>query len=132
MLMKHTLIDLGKTKNVMTKEIIEILKLQGLLQQIPAILKMVNGSTIKLEGILEVVVVYINSLEYPVDFMVLYAQINLSGYSLILERHWLVIGVAYIWCSSRDMTISQGNSITKLTLYPLAMSILDMDESLLV
>lgn len=47
----NTLIDLGDTINVMTKETIDKLRLLWLCQ-IPIVLQMVDRSTIKLEGIL--------------------------------------------------------------------------------
>ena len=66
----NVLVDLGVSINVMT---IETLKQLGLsnLRPTPTILEMVDRSTIKLEGVMDDVVVSIDSWEYPIDFVVL-------------------------------------------------------------
>ena len=48
--------------------------------------------------------------------MVLYPKSNLGGDPLILGRPWLATTDAYIGPRSRDITISHGSSIKKLTL----------------
>jgi hypothetical protein len=50
--------------------------------------------------------------------MVLQPKSNLGGYPLILGRPWLATIDAFIGCRFGDMTISQGSSTKKLTLYP--------------
>jgi hypothetical protein len=65
------LIDLGATINFMTKDTLEKLELQTLLRQPPIVLQMVDRSTVKLEGMLEDIIVSIDSWEYPTNFMVL-------------------------------------------------------------
>jgi hypothetical protein len=94
----NTLIDLGVVINVMTRETMEKLKLTNL-QQTPIFLQMDNQSIIKPEGILEDVVIFVDSWEYLVEFMVLKPKFNLGGYSLILGRPWLATTDAYIDCS---------------------------------
>jgi len=67
----HTLINLGATSNVMTKETMLKLNLQGSLRKTTIVLQLADRSTITLEGIVEDVMVSIDSWEYPVDFLVL-------------------------------------------------------------
>ena len=38
---------------------------------------------------MENIVVTLDSLEYPVDFMILSPEVNLFGYPIILGRPWL-------------------------------------------
>jgi hypothetical protein len=78
---------------------------------------------------LEDIVIFVDSWEYPIDFMVLQPKANLGGCSLILGRPRLAIVDAYISCRSRDMTISHENSTKKLTLYPPAKPSLDLENS---
>jgi hypothetical protein len=66
----NTLIDLGVSINVMTKETIQKLKLTNL-RQTPIVLQLVDRSIIQPKGILEDVVIFVDSWEYPIDFMVL-------------------------------------------------------------
>ena len=61
------------------------------------------------EGIVEDVMVSINSLEYPVDFLVLQPKAKLVGYPLILGRPWLATADAYIRCRAGNMTIKNGH-----------------------
>lgn len=67
----HTLINLGATINVMTKDTMLKLNLQVSLRKITTILQLVDHSTITLEGIVEYVMVSINSWEYLVYFLFL-------------------------------------------------------------
>jgi hypothetical protein len=53
-------------------------------QETPTILQLTDRSTIKLEGILEDVVISMDSWEYPADFMVLQPKTSLGRYLLIL------------------------------------------------
>lgn len=112
----------------MTKEVMEKLQLQSLLWQTPTVLQMADRSTVQPEGILEDVIVSIDSWEYPADFMVLHTKTSLGREPLILGRPWLATVYAYIGCCSGDMTISQGNSVKILTLYPPAKKVLDLEE----
>lgn len=79
---------------------------------------MVDTYTIKLEGVVEAIVVSIDSWEYSAEFMILQPKANLGGHSLIIERPWLVTTNAYVNYRSRDMNISHRNYTKKLTLYP--------------
>ena len=80
----HTLIDLGVAINVMTKDTMLKLILQGSMRKATTVLQLVNCSTVTLEGIVEDVMVSINSWEYPVDFLVVQPKAKLIGYPLIL------------------------------------------------
>jgi len=66
----HTLIDLGASINVMTKDTMLKLNLQGSLRKTTTILKLVDHSTITPKGIVEDVMVSIDSWEYPAYFLV--------------------------------------------------------------
>ena len=85
-MISHTLIDLGDTINVMTKDTILKLNLQGSLRKTMTVLQLPDRSTMTLEGIVEDVMVSIDSWEYPADFLVLQPKVKLIGYPLILGR----------------------------------------------
>ena len=94
---KNALIDLGAAINVMTKDTMKKLKIEGL-RATPTILQLANSSTITPDGMIENIVVTLDSLEYPADFMILSSKVNLSGYPVILGRQWLATTNANINC----------------------------------
>jgi hypothetical protein len=122
----NTLIDLGATINVMTKYTMDKLQLSNL-RNTPTILQLVDRSTIKPKGVLEDIIVSLDSWEYPVDFMVLQSKSNLGGHPLILGRPWLATTDAFISCRSGDMTIAHGDSIKKFNLYPPAKALTESE-----
>ena len=67
----HTLIDLGAAINVMNKETMLKLNLQDSLRKTTIVLQLADRSTVTPEGIVEDVMVSIDSWEYPTDFLVL-------------------------------------------------------------
>ena len=67
----HTLIDLGAAINMMTKDSMLKLNLQGSLSKATTVLQLADCSTVTPEGIVEDVMVSIDSWEYPIDFLVL-------------------------------------------------------------
>jgi len=67
----HTLIDLGSPINVMTKDTMFKLNLQGSLRKTRIVLQLANHSTVTPEGIVEDVMVFVDSWECPADFLVL-------------------------------------------------------------
>ena len=67
----HTMIDLGVAINVMTKDTMLKLNLQGSLKKTTTVLQLTDCSTMNPEGITKDVVVYIDSWEYPTNFLVL-------------------------------------------------------------
>jgi len=77
---------------------------------------------------LEDITVSIDSWEYPAYFIVLDTKNRLSGYPLILGRPWLETTDAYIGCREGKMTIANGYSTKKLTLYPPAKPFLDEEN----
>ena len=58
------------------------------------ILEMADRSTIKPDGIVDNLVVSVDSWEYPEDFVVLQPKSQLGGHPLILGRPWLAIADA--------------------------------------
>jgi hypothetical protein len=91
----NTLIDLGETINAMTKGTMDELQFSNL-RNTPTILQLDDRSTIKPEGVLEDVIVSLDSWEYPVDFIVLQPKSNLREHPLILVRPWLAVADAFI------------------------------------
>ena len=94
---KNALIDLGASINVMTKDTMKKLKIEGL-RATPTILQIANNSIVTPDGMIENIVVTLDSLEYPTDFMILSPKVNLSSYPIILGRPWLAIVDANINC----------------------------------
>jgi hypothetical protein len=93
----------------MMRETMESLGLTSL-RETPTILQLDDRSTIKPEGILEDIVISIDSWEYPTDFMILQPKYSLGGYPLILGRPWMATIDAYISCRLGNMTISHETS----------------------
>ena len=85
-MISHTLIDLGAAINVITKDIMLELNLQGSLRKTTTLLQLADHSIVTPEVIVEDVMVSIDSWEYPVDFLVLQPKAKLTGYPLILGR----------------------------------------------
>ena len=83
------LIYLGVAIDVMTKDTMLKLNLQPCLRCTATILQLVDSSTIFPLGVLEDIVVSLESWEYPVDFIVLETKEKLRGYPLILGSPWL-------------------------------------------
>ena len=67
----NNLISIGAAINVMTKETMLKLNLQGTLRKTTTVLQLADQSTLAPKGIVEDVMVSINSWEYPMDFLVL-------------------------------------------------------------
>jgi hypothetical protein len=117
-LIQNTLIDLGDAINVMTKDTMLRLNLQIFLRDTPTVLQLADRSTVKPEGMLEDIIISIDSWEYPTDFLVLQPKSQSNGYPLILGRPWLATTDAYIGCRAGNMTIIDGLSQKKIVLYP--------------
>eukprot|EP00253_Pinus_taeda_P030117 PITA_30117 len=103
------------------------LNLQGSLRKTTTVLQLADRSTVILEGIMEDVMVSIDSWDYLADFLVLQPKAKLTGYPLILGRPWLATANAYIRCRSGNMTIKNGHMSEQLVLYPLAQPTLEHD-----
>ena len=67
----NNLISIRAAINVMTKENMLKLNLQGNLRRTTMVLQLVDQSAVALEVIFEDVMVSIDSWEYPIDFLVL-------------------------------------------------------------
>ena len=103
----NVLVDLGAAINVMTIETVRKLGLTNL-SPTPNFLELADRSTIKPEGILDDLIISVDSWEYPADFLVLQPKLQLGGHPLILGRPWLATANACISCQSVSMTISDG------------------------
>ena len=66
----NILVDLGATINVMTIETVRKLGFTNV-KPTPTILELADRSTIKPEGILDDLVISVDSWEYPAEFLVL-------------------------------------------------------------
>ena len=82
----NTLIDLGVAINVMTKDTMLKLNLQGSLRMTTIALQLADHCIMNPKGIVEDVMVSIDSWEYPADFLVLQPKEKLTKYPLILGR----------------------------------------------
>jgi len=64
----NTLIDLGSTINIMSKYVMDSLRLPNL-QYTPTLLQLADRSVIKPNYVLDDICTSLDSWEYPVDFM---------------------------------------------------------------
>ena len=67
----------------MTKNTMKNLKIEGL-RASPTILKLANISIVTPDGMIENMVVTLDSLDYHENFMILSPKVNLSSYPIIL------------------------------------------------
>ena len=81
----------------MTREVLLRLNVIGI-RDTPTILQLVDNSTIKPDGMIEDIIVTMDSIDFPSNFVVLSPKGTLGGYPLILGRPWLVIADACITC----------------------------------
>jgi hypothetical protein len=116
----NTLIDLGASINVMTATTLEEIQLNPLLRPTPAILELADKTRVIPEGIMDDIIVTLASWEYPVEFLVIHSKDPTKGHPVILGRPWLATTNAFISCREGEITVSNGLSIQKLTIYPLA------------
>ena len=123
----NTLIGLGAAINLMTMETLCNLKIYNI-RPTPTILELADRSKVKPEGVVDDVIVSIDSWEYPVDFIILQPKSNLGGHPLILGRPWLAIVDAFIGCREGSMIISKENESRQISLYPPAKSITELEH----
>jgi len=126
---KNALIDLGATINVMTKDTMKNLKIEGLRDPL-AIMQLAESSTVTPNEMIENIVVTLDSLEYLADFMILSPKVNLFGYPIMLCWPWLATIDVIINCRLGNMTISNGQAKKKIDLYPLAQLLPDLSTSI--
>ena len=91
----NMLVDLGAVINVITMETVKKLGLTNV-RPTPAILELADRSTIRPEGILDDLIISVDSWEYPAEFLVLQPKSQLGGHPLILGRPLLATGDACI------------------------------------
>jgi hypothetical protein len=114
----HVLVDLGVEINIMPIETTQLLQLRTQVRPTPIVLELADRSTIIPEGVIDDLVISVDSWEYPVDFVILQPKTRLGGHPLILGRPWLATADAFIGCRSSSMTISDDYNTKRLTLYP--------------
>ena len=83
-LVSNVLIDLGAAFNVMTKKTMDQIRLSHL-RPTPTVLELADRSKIKPEGVLDDVIISLDSWEYPADFIVLWPKKPVGGSPLILS-----------------------------------------------
>jgi len=91
------------------------------------VLKLIDKSTVVHKGVIEDVMISINSWEYPTYFLVLQPNTKFNGYPLILQRPWLETVDAFIDSRARNMKIKNGQLTFHLVLYPLAQPLVEND-----
>jgi hypothetical protein len=121
----NTLIDIGEIINAMTATTLEQLQLQPLLRPTPTILELEDKTRVIPEEILDDIMVTLASWEYPVDFIIIHSKDPTKGHPVIFGIPWLATSNAFIGCREGEMTISNGLSIQKLTIYPPAQPIME-------
>eukprot|EP00253_Pinus_taeda_P008331 PITA_08331 len=113
-LVSNVLIDLGAVINVMMKQTMDQLRLSHLCLT-PIVLELTDRSRIKPEGVLDNVIISLDSWEYPADFIVLWPKNPVGGHPLILGRPWLATANAYIGWSLCDEETQRISLIHQLT-----------------
>jgi hypothetical protein len=124
------LVDLGVIINIMPIEMTQLLQLIIRFRPTPTVLELADRSTIKPEGVIDDLVISVDSWEYPVDFVVLQPKTHLGGHPLIIGIPWLATTDSFIGCRSGSMTISDGYDTKKLTLYPHGTLSVELENSL--
>ena len=114
---ENTLVGLGSTINIMTIVIYDYLRLTNLTST-PNVLELVDNNKVMPIGIIEYIMVTLDSWDYPIDFFLGRPKSSSGGHPLILGRPCLATTDALIRCRTGQMTISKRLSMNKLTLYP--------------
>ena len=79
----NTLVDLGETINILTTRACKKLGISAL-QPMATLLELADRSVIRLEGIVEDIMVFVESWESPADFLVINPKNGMEGHPLIL------------------------------------------------
>jgi hypothetical protein len=111
-LIQNSLIYLGVSINILTKDTMLNLNLQGFL-------KIKISFPISKNILSRDIILSIDSWEYSTDFLVLQTDSKFNGYPLILGRPWLAKTYAYIGCKENIITLIVGQSQKLIVLYPL-------------
>jgi hypothetical protein len=88
-------------------------------------LELADQTSVIPEGILDDIMVTLASWKYPIDFFVIHSKDPAKVHPVILGRPWLATANAFIGCREGEMTVSNGLSIQKLTIYPSAQPIME-------
>ena len=123
----NTLIDLGASVNVITMETRHNLSIYNI-RPTPTILELENRSKVKPKGVVDDVIVSIDSWEYLVVFIIPQPKSNLGGHPLILGRPRLAATNAFIGCKEGSMIISKENGSKQISLCPPAKSITELEH----
>jgi len=110
-------VDLRAAINILTTTTCQKLGIK-LAEPTSTSLKLANRPVVMPKGTLHDVMVFVDSWEYPTDFLIINPKNRLDGHPLILGRPWLVTVDAYIGCRQGSMTITRGSNIKNLALYP--------------
>lgn len=113
----NTLVDLGADINKLTTETCQALGITTL-EPTTNLLELGDCSVVRPEGTLQGITVSIDSWEYLVDFLVINPRSRLDGHPLILSQPQLEIDDAYIGCREGSKTITKGDAVKYLVLYP--------------
>jgi hypothetical protein len=105
---QHVLVDLGEAINIMPIETMQLLQLGTKIQPTLIVLELTDRSTIRPKGVIDDLVISVDSWEYPVDFVKLHPKSSMGGHHLILGRPWLATTDAFIGCRYGSMTILDG------------------------
>ena len=112
-----TFVDLGAAINIITTRAYKKLGISAL-EPTSTLLELANRSLIRREGIVQDILVSIDSWEYPTNFVVNNPKNKMDGHPLIFGRPWLATADAYIGCQIGNMTITRGDSIENIIIYP--------------
>lgn len=113
----NTLVDLGATINILTRETCSILGIPTL-KPTSNLIELYDRSVFRIEGTLKEIIVFVDSWEYPVDVLVINLTNRLDKHALILGSPWLATIDSYIGCRIGNMIIAKGNTRRNLVLYP--------------
>jgi hypothetical protein len=97
---------------------LEELQLKLLLRPTLTVLELADKTKVIPEEILDDIIVTLASWDYLVDFLVIHSKDPTKGNLVIFGRPWLATTNAFIVCREGEMTISNGLSIQKITIYP--------------
>eukprot|EP00253_Pinus_taeda_P019898 PITA_19898 len=95
----NTLVDLGDAINILTTSTCQKLGITSV-EPTSTLLELADRSVVRPKGTLYDVMVYVDSWEYPTDFLIINPKTRLDGHPLILGRPWLATTDAYIGCRS--------------------------------
>lgn len=112
----NALVDLGAEINILTTTICQNLGITSL-DPTTTLLELADQSVVRPEGTVHDVMVFVDSREYPVDFLIINPKNQLDGHPSILGRPWLATADAYIGFQQGSMTIIRSN-VKNLALYP--------------